>query len=121
MEGRAGAMLTLTYIGAQRAFPNYNVMGLAKASLEANVRYMAYNLGPKNIRVNAISAGPVRTLAASGIKNFKTMLSEHETLVPLKRNIDPIDVGNTAAFLCSDLGRGITGDIVYVDSGYHIL
>ncbi len=121
MEGREGALLTLSYLGAVRAIPNYNVMGLAKASLEANVRYMAASLGPKNIRVNAISAGPIRTLAASGIKNFRQMLATNERIVPLRRNVEPIDVGNTAAFLCSSLGRSITGEVINVDCGYHML
>ncbi|PIQ42466.1 MAG: enoyl-[acyl-carrier-protein] reductase FabI [Gammaproteobacteria bacterium CG11_big_fil_rev_8_21_14_0_20_46_22] len=114
-----GALLTMTYQGAERAVTNYNVMGIAKASLEANVRYMAASLGPKNIRVNAISAGPIRTLAASGIKDFRKMLSFNEKIVPLRRNVSIEDVGNTAAFLCSNLASGITGEIVHVDSGYH--
>lgn len=114
-----GALLTMTYQGAERAVTNYNVMGVAKASLEANVRYMAASLGPKNIRVNAISAGPIRTLAASGIKGFRKMLSFNEKIVPMRRNISTAEVGNTAAFLCSDLASGITGEIVHVDSGYH--
>ncbi|TDY00078.1 enoyl-ACP reductase FabI [Thiohalophilus thiocyanatoxydans] len=118
MEGRDGALLTLSYLGAIRAMPNYNVMGLAKASLEANVRYMAQSLGPDGIRVNAISAGPIRTLAAAGIGNFKKMLTEVENTAPLRRNVTIEDVGNTAAFLCSDLANGITGEITYVDSGY---
>lgn len=120
MKDREGAMLTLSYLGAIRAIPNYNVMGVAKASLEANVRYLAASLGPKGIRVNAISAGPVRTLAASGIKDFRKMLAKNAQVVPLRRNIETIDVGNTAAFLCSDLARGITGEILNVDSGYHM-
>ncbi len=118
MEGRNGALLTLSYLGAVRAMPNYNVMGLAKASLEANVRYMAQNLGPSGIRVNGISAGPVRTLAAAGISNFRKMLDEVAKTAPLRRNITIEDVGNAAAFLCSDLANGITGEITYVDSGY---
>ena len=118
MEGRDGALLTLSYLGAVRAMPNYNVMGLAKASLEANVRYMAQSLGPDGIRVNAISAGPIKTLAAAGIGNFKKMLTEVENTAPLRRNVTIEDVGNTAAFLCSDLAAGITGEITYVDSGY---
>lgn len=119
MQNRQGALLTLTYQGSERAVPNYNVMGLAKASLEANVRYMAQSLGPQGIRVNAISAGPIRTLAASGIKDFRKMLAFNETVVPLQRNVTIEDVGNTAAFLCSDLAAGITGEIIHVDSGYH--
>lgn len=121
MQGRQGALLTMSYLGAVRVVPNYNVMGVAKASLEANVRYLADALGPDGIRVNAISAGPIRTLAAAGIANFKTMLAEAEKKVPLRRNVTIEEVGNAAAFLCSDLASGITGDILYVDSGYHIL
>jgi enoyl-[acyl-carrier protein] reductase I len=121
MAGRNAAMLTMTYLGAVRVVPNYNVMGVAKASLEANVRYMADSLGPQGIRVNAVSAGPIRTLAASGIKNFKSMLEEAEGKTPLRRNVTIEEVGNAAAFLCSDLASGITGDVLYVDSGYHIL
>ena len=118
MEGRNASMLTLSYLGAVRSMPNYNVMGLAKASLEANVRYMAQSLGNRNIRVNAISAGPIRTLAASGIKNFKTMLGHFEKVAPLGRAVTIDEVGNTAAFLCSDLASGITGEITYVDAGF---
>ena len=119
MEGQNGALLTLSYLGAERSMPNYNVMGLAKASLEANVRYMAESLGPDGIRVNSISAGPIKTLAAAGIGNFKKMLDHVEHNAPLRRNITIHDVGNTAAFLCSDLAAGITGENIYVDSGYH--
>jgi enoyl-[acyl-carrier protein] reductase I len=121
MQGRAGSLLTMSYLGAVRVVPNYNVMGVAKASLEANVRYLADALGPEGIRVNAISAGPIRTLAAAGIANFKSMLAEAEKKVPLRRNVTIEEVGNAAAFLCSDLASGITGDVLYVDSGYHIL
>ena len=121
MQGRNGAMLTLSYIGADRAMPNYNTMGLAKASLEANVRYMAQSLGPEGIRVNAISAGPIKTLAAAGISDFRKMLEFVENNAPMRRNVSIEDVGNTAAFLCSDLASGITGEILYVDSGYHIV
>lgn len=121
MQGRKAALITMTYLGAVRVVPNYNVMGVAKASLEANVRYLADCLGPQGIRVNAVSAGPIRTLAASGIKNFKSMLDEAEGKTPLRRNVTIEEVGNAAAFLCSDLASGITGDILYVDSGYHIL
>lgn len=121
MEGRNGALLTLSYIGGERVVSNYNVMGVAKASLEANMRYLAGSLGPKGIRVNAISAGPIRTLAASGIKDFRKMLSENEKITPLRKNITIEDVGNTAAFLCSDLANGITGEVVHVDSGFHII
>lgn len=114
------ALVTLTYLGAARAVPNYNVMGLAKASLEANTRYMANAMGPQGIRVNAISAGPIRTLAASGIKNFKKMLSHCESVAPIRRSVTIEDVGNTAAFLCSDLSAGITGEVVHVDGGFNI-
>ena len=120
MEGRNGALLTLSYLGAERAIPNYNVMGPAKASLEANVRYMAANLGPDGIRVNGISAGPIRTLAASGISNFRKFLDYAEQNSPLRRNVTIEEVGNAAAFLCSDLASGITGEIMYVDAGYNI-
>jgi len=120
MAGRNGSLLTLTYLGAERAIPNYNVMGVAKASLEANVRYMAVALGAEGIRVNAISAGPIRTLAASGINNFKSMLSKAADTSPLKKNVTIEEVGNAAAFLCSDLASGITGEITYVDCGYNI-
>jgi enoyl-[acyl-carrier protein] reductase I len=118
MEGRAGAILTLSYLGAVRSIPAYNVMGLAKASLEANVRFLAADLGPKNIRANAISAGPIKTLAAAGIPGFRKMLHHVEQVSPLKRNVTIEDVGNAAAFLCSDLAAGITGETVYVDAGY---
>jgi enoyl-[acyl-carrier protein] reductase I len=121
MKGRAGALLTLTYLGAVRALPSYNVMGLAKASLEANVRFLAQDLGPGGIRVNAISAGPIRTLAASGVKGIRQMIATVAEASPLKRNVTTEDVGNAAAFLCSDLAAGITGQIVYVDSGYNIV
>jgi enoyl-[acyl-carrier protein] reductase I len=121
MEGRDGSLLTLSYLGAVRAMPNYNIMGLAKASLEANVRYMAQSLGPDGIRVNAISAGPIKTLAAAGISNFRRMLDEVEQTAPMRRNVTIEEVGNVAAFLCSDLAAGITGDVLYVDSGYHII
>ena len=121
MGGRNGALLTLSYLGAEKVLPGYNVMGLAKASLEANVRYMAANLGPEGTRVNAISAGPIRTLAASGIKNFRAMLDYNERNTPLRRNVTIEEVGNVAAFMCSDLASGITGEITYVDCGYNIL
>lgn len=112
-----GSLLTLTYHASQQTVPNYNVMGLAKASLEASVRYMASSLGPEGIRVNGISAGPIRTLAASGIKKFRSMLDANAAKSPLKRNITIEEVGNTAAFLASDLASGITGEITYVDAG----
>jgi enoyl-[acyl-carrier protein] reductase I len=121
MQGRNASLVTMSYLGAVRTVPNYNVMGVAKASLEASVRYLAESLGPEGIRVNAVSAGPIRTLAASGIKNFKSMLDEAEKKNPLRRNVTIEEVGNATAFLCSDLASGITGDVVYVDSGYHIL
>lgn len=121
MEGRNGAMLTLTYMGSVRAMPSYNVMGLAKASLEANVRYMAQSLGPRGIRVNAISAGPIKTLAAAGISQFRKMLDHVEHTAPLRRSITPREVGNVAAFLCSDLASGVTGEVTFVDAGYNIL
>ena len=119
MTGRRSAMLTLSYLGSVRSMPGYNVMGLAKASLEAEVRYMAQSLGPEGIRVNAISAGPIRTLAASGIKNFRKMMAYFEQVAPLGRPVTIEEVGNTAAFLCSDLASGITGEITYVDAGFN--
>lgn len=115
------SILTLSYLGAVKAMPSYNVMGLAKASLEANVRFLAYDLGPKSIRVNGISAGPIKTLAASGIKGIKTMLDHMEQASPLRRNVTIEEVGNAAAFLASDMASGITGQVVYVDSGYSIV
>ena len=118
MKGRDGAILTLSYLGAVKSIPSYNVMGLAKASLEANVRFLAADLGPLGIRVNAISAGPIKTLAAAGIGGFRKMLSHVAAASPMKRNVTQEDVGNAAAFLCSDLAAGITGEIVYVDGGY---
>ncbi len=121
MQGRQGAMLTLSYIGAVRVMPNYNIMGVAKASLEANVRYLAAALGPEGIRVNSISAGPIKTLASAGIGSFKMILDEVATNAPLRRNVTIDDVGNTGAFLCSDLAAGITGENIYVDSGYNIV
>ena len=118
MQGRKAALVTLTYLGAERAMPNYNVMGLAKASLEANVRYMAFSLGPKDIRVNAISAGPIKTLAAAGIGGFSKILSYNERTAPLRRNVSVDEVGNVAAFLISELSSGITGEVIYVDAGF---
>ncbi|CAG0970054.1 enoyl-[acyl-carrier protein] reductase I [Methylophilaceae bacterium] len=117
MQGRKASMLTISYLGAERSLPNYNVMGLAKASLEANVRYMAQSLGPKGIRVNAVSAGPIKTLAASGISGFDKILGFNEKHAPLRRNVTIEEVGNTAAFLSSDLASGITAEITYVDGG----
>jgi len=118
MQGRNGALLTLSYLGAVRSLPSYNVMGLAKASLEASVRFLAADLGPRGIRVNGISAGPIKTLAAAGIGGFRNMLKHVASIAPIRRNVTPEDVGNTAAFLCSDLAAGITGEIVYVDGGF---
>ena len=121
MTGRGGAILTLSYLGAERALPNYNVMGLAKASLEANVRYLAYNLGPEGTRVNAISAGPIKTLAASGVGNFRRILEQVDNVAPLRRGVTQEEVGNVAAFLCSDLASGVTGEVTYVDAGFNIV
>jgi enoyl-[acyl-carrier protein] reductase I len=121
MQGRQASIITMSYLGAVRTIPNYNVMGVAKASLEANMRYLADSLGPEGIRVNAISAGPIRTLAASGISGFRDLLAEAEKRTPLRRNVSIEQVGNAGAFLCSDLASGITGDVLYVDAGYHIL
>ncbi|MDO8351223.1 MAG: enoyl-ACP reductase FabI [Gallionella sp.] len=119
MEGRNAAILTLSYLGAVRTMPHYNVMGMAKASLEAGVRYLAMQLGAKGIRANGISAGPIKTLAASGIADFNKLLCYNEKHSPLKRNVTIEEVGNTAAFLCSDLASGITGEITYVDGGFN--
>ncbi|HEX8826807.1 MAG TPA: enoyl-ACP reductase [Xanthobacteraceae bacterium] len=116
-----GGIVTLTYYGSEKVVPNYNVMGVAKAALEATVRYLANDLGPKAIRVNAISAGPIKSLAARGIANFSEMLKTQTERAPLKRNVDPGEVGNTAAFLLSDAGSGITGETIYVDCGYNIM
>lgn len=120
MLNPGSALLTLSYLGAERAIPNYNVMGPAKASLEANVRYMANAMGPQGVRVNGISAGPIRTLAASGIKDFRKMLAHCEAVTPIRRTVTIEDVGNTAAFLCSDLSAGISGEIIHVDGGFSI-
>lgn len=121
MRGRNGSIVTMSYLGAVRVIPNYNVMGIAKAALEANVRYLAAALGPEGIRVNAISAGPIRTLAAAGIADFRSMLSYVEERTPLRRNVTIEEVGNAAAFLCSDLASAITGDVLYVDGGFHVV
>jgi len=118
---QGGALMTLTYLGSTRVVPNYNVMGAAKASLEASVRYLASDLGPQRIRVNAISAGPVKTASARGIKDFTTMLDYVCQRAPLRRNTDPAEVADTAVFLASDLGRGVTGNTIYVDSGFQIM
>lgn len=119
MEETQGSILTLTYYGAEKAVPNYNVMGIAKASLEASVRYLAASLGSRGLRVNAISAGPIKTLAAAGIKDFRKIQNAYANMTPLHRNVTIEEVGNTAAFLCSNLASGITGEVVHVDAGYH--
>ncbi|MCL2658323.1 MAG: enoyl-ACP reductase FabI [Betaproteobacteria bacterium] len=119
MQGRKGALLTMSYLGAVRTMPNYNMMGLAKASLEASVRYLAASLGPEGTRVNAISAGPIKTLAAAGIGDFGKLLHFNERNAPLRRNVTIDEVGNVAAFLCSDLASGMTGEITYVDAGFN--
>ena len=119
MLNENSALLTLTYLGSIQSLPNYNVMGLAKASLEANTRFLAAAMGPDSIRVNAISAGPIKTLAASGVKNFRKMLSNYANRAPLRRVVTTLEVGNVAAFLCSDLASGITGEITYVDGGFN--
>jgi enoyl-[acyl-carrier protein] reductase I len=115
-----GNVLTMTYYGAEKVIPNYNVMGVAKAALESAVRYLAADLGPDGIRVNAISAGPIRTLAASGVKGFKTLMAEGERRAPLRRAVSIDEVGNAALYLCSDLGSGVTGEVLHVDSGYNV-
>jgi enoyl-[acyl-carrier protein] reductase I len=121
MEGRGGgSILTLTYLGSQRVFPNYNVMGVAKAALEASVRYLAADLGPRNIRVNAISAGPIKTLAAAGISGFSSILGVYRDRAPLRRNVETGEVGEAAAFLLSDAGRAISGEVLMVDAGFHV-
>lgn len=116
-----GSIVTLTYLGGVRAIPNYNVMGVAKAGLEASVRYLAAEMGPQNIRVNAISAGPIRTLASSAVGGILDMIHHVEQVAPLRRTVTQVEVGNTAAFLCSDLASGITGQVLYVDAGYEIM
>jgi enoyl-[acyl-carrier protein] reductase I len=116
-----GSIMTLSYLGAVRVVPNYNVMGVAKAALEANVRYLAHDLGPVNIRVNAISAGPVKTTSARGVKDLSKMLDAVAAYSPMRRNTDPAEVADTAVFLASDLGRGVTGNVIYVDAGFHIM
>jgi enoyl-[acyl-carrier protein] reductase I len=121
MEKEGGSILTMTYYGAEKVVPHYNVMGVAKSALESTVRYLAYDLGPKKIRVNAISAGPVQTLAARGISGFSEMMKVYPSRAPLKRNIEPTELGNTGLFLLSDMGSGITGEVIYVDAGYHIM
>ena len=119
--GNGGAMVTMSYLGAVRAVPNYNVMGVAKAALEAATRYLAYDLGPEGIRVNAVSSGPIRTLAARGVSGISKMVDHHREFAPLRHATEQSECGDTALFLLSDLGRGITGEILYVDGGYHIL
>jgi enoyl-[acyl-carrier protein] reductase I len=121
MEKNGGSILTLTYYGAEKVVQNYNVMGVAKAALEASVRYLAADLGPRQIRVNALSAGPVKTLAASGIAGFKSILDHQRDHSPLRKNVTLEDVGKTALYLLSDLSSGVTGEVVYVDSGYHVM
>jgi enoyl-[acyl-carrier protein] reductase I len=116
-----GSLLTLTYYGAEKVMPHYNVMGVAKAALEASVRYLAEDLGKKQIRVNAISAGPIKTLAASGIGDFRYILKWNELNSPLRRTVTTREVGDTALFLLSDLGRGVTGEVMHVDAGYHVV
>jgi enoyl-[acyl-carrier protein] reductase I len=116
-----GALLTLTYLGSERVVPNYNVMGVAKAALESCMRYLASDLGPQKIRVNAISAGPVKTTSARGVKDFSTILDKVAQHAPLRRNTDPAEVADAAVFLASDLGRGVTGNILFVDAGFHIM
>jgi len=121
MEGREGSIVTLTYIGGERVVKNYNIMGIAKAALEASVRYLAADLGPRGIRVNAISAGPIRTLSAAGVSGFSQMLDHIAETAPLRRNVTPEEVGDTCLFLCGAQSRGITGSTVYVDAGYHVM
>ena len=121
LAARRGALLTLTYFGAEKVIPNYNVMGVAKAALEACVRYLAADLGPQGIRVNAISAGPLRTLSSAGISGFKTMLHHHEERAPLRRNVAPAEVASAALYLCSELGAGVTGEVLHVDAGYNVI
>lgn len=116
-----GSIVSMTYYGAEKVIPNYNVMGVAKAALEASTRYLAADLGPQNIRVNAISAGPIKTLSAAGVASFRKMLNYVEPRAPLRRNVNQNEVGQTALWLCSDLSSGVTGEVVYVDAGYHIL
>jgi enoyl-[acyl-carrier protein] reductase I len=121
MEKRGGgSVLTLTYLGSERVFPNYNVMGVAKAALESTVRYLAADVGPKNIRVNAVSAGPIKTLAAAGISGFSSILNVYRDRAPLRRNVEAAEVGEAGAFLLSDAGKAITGEVLMVDSGFHV-
>src|SRR5205085_4981865 len=120
-EQGGGSLITLTYLGSTRVVQNYNVMGVAKAALESTVRYLASDLGPSNIRVNAISAGPVKTASARGIRDFSKVLEGVAAIAPLRRNTDPAEVADTAVFLASDLGRGVTGNVIYVDAGFQIM
>jgi enoyl-[acyl-carrier protein] reductase I len=121
LMSEGGSVVTLTYLGSERVVPHYNVMGVAKAALEATVRYLAHDLGPKNIRVNAISAGPIKTLAARGVSGISKMVDHHKEHAPLRRATEQSEVGDTALYLISRLGRGVTGEVIYVDGGYHIL
>ncbi|HHU49535.1 MAG TPA: enoyl-ACP reductase FabI [Clostridiales bacterium] len=121
LMSQGGSIITLTYLGGERVVPNYNVMGVAKAALEASVRYLANDLGPEQIRVNAISAGPIKTVSAKGVKDFSSVLGIYEEKAPLRRTVSQQDIGDTAVFLMSDLSRGITGEVIHVDAGYHIL
>ena len=121
MEGRDGSLVTLSYLGGERVVPRYNVMGVAKAALEMSVRYLASDLGPRGIRVNAISAGPIKTLAASGVRGLSKMLEYHRTHTPLRRNTDQDEVGDAALFLVSRLSRGVTGEVIHVDGGFHVM
>lgn len=121
MEGRGGSIVTLTYLGGERVIPHYNVMGVAKAALDMSVRYLASDLGPRGIRVNALSAGPVKTLASAGISGFSKILDHMRNHAPLRRNVDQSEVADAALFLLSDLSRGVTGELLHVDSGYHIM
>jgi enoyl-[acyl-carrier protein] reductase I len=121
MEGRPGSIVTLTYIGSERVVKNYNIMGIAKAALEASVRYLAYDLGPRGIRVNAISAGPIRTISAQGIEGFNEVLDHIAAMAPLRRNIEAAEVGDVCAFLASDMSRGVTGGTIFVDAGYNVM
>jgi enoyl-[acyl-carrier protein] reductase I len=121
LRERGGNIITMSYYGSEKVVQNYNVMGVAKAALEASVRYLAADLGPEGVRVNAISAGPIKTLAASGIRGFKAILSAVEEKTPMRRNVTQADVGNAALFLCSSLGAGVTGEVLYVDAGYNIM
>jgi enoyl-[acyl-carrier protein] reductase I len=121
MEGRKGSVLTMTYVGSEKVIPNYNVMGVAKAALEASVKYLAHDLGPRGVRVNAISAGPIKTLAAAGIAGFKEMLHYSSERAPLKRNVDADEVARTALYLVSDMASAVTGEVVHADAGYNIM